>query len=208
MEESDDSEFESGSESEVESWSEREFESGSESESGDLQYSSRAIASYSESESDTESESNTDDTSSSESEESAGSDLEAAGPLKKKCIDLPEYSTPLYQGADISVLDSYLLLYKFALRHTLTKKAFSELIGIVSTHLPPTARCASSLYSLQKYFETYFNDLKQEMYEYCKTCHQILTATECSNGCTPTCKREFLYIPVEYQLKTKLEGIE
>ena len=48
------------------------------------------------------------------------------------------FSEPLYTGAKLTVLDSYLLLYQFFLRHFLSKKAFSELITLISVHLPET----------------------------------------------------------------------
>ena len=35
---------------------------------------------------------------------------------------------PLYDGAQINVLESYILMLQFALKHTLTKKAFKELL--------------------------------------------------------------------------------
>ena len=42
---------------------------------------------------------------------------------------LSEFHTPLYEGAELSVLDSHLLLYQYALRHCLTKQAFMEIIN-------------------------------------------------------------------------------
>ena len=66
---------------------------------------------------------------------------------------LSEFHTPLYEGAELSVLDSYLLLYQYALRHCLMKQAFMELISLVDTHVPKDAKTASSLYKLRKFFE-------------------------------------------------------
>ena len=55
---------------------------------------------------------------------------------------------PLYSGSSLSVMDSYLLLYTFFLRHSLSKKAFAELIHLVSAHLPASTsdKAAWSLY--------------------------------------------------------------
>ena len=46
-----------------------------------------------------------------------------------------ELKAPLYDGADVSVLDSYLLVYQLALKHGLSKIAIDELIRLLSTHL-------------------------------------------------------------------------
>ena len=123
---------------------------------------------------------------------------------------LSEFHTPLYECADLSVLDSYLLLYQYNLRHCITKQAFTELIGLVDAHLPRNAKSAPSLYKLKKYFEAHFNDIECQTYNYCEKCHRLLdTELEtagCSNGCGGNSVKKFLYIPIENQLKKKLEG--
>ena len=67
---------------------------------------------------------------------------------------LSEFHTPLYEGAELSVLDSHLLLYQYALRHCLTKQAFMELISLVDTHVPKDSKAASSLYKLCKFLKS------------------------------------------------------
>ena len=73
---------------------------------------------------------------------------------------LSEFHTLLYEGAELSVLDSHLLLYQYALRHCLTKQAFMELISLVDTHVLKDSKAALSLYKLCKFFEEHFNDTK------------------------------------------------
>lgn len=60
--------------------------------------------------------------------------------------------TPLYDGADVSVLDSYLLTYQFILKHGLSKVALDELIRLLITHLPRSSKAVTSLHTLEKYF--------------------------------------------------------
>ena len=38
---------------------------------------------------------------------------------------------PLYEGAKLSILDSYFQLMQFSLRHSLTKQAFSDLLNVI-----------------------------------------------------------------------------
>ena len=67
---------------------------------------------------------------------------------------LIESKTPLYPGSEVTILDSYILLYEYALR---LKEAFSELLQLVSVHLPSSVNSAKSVYLLQKYFEKHFS---------------------------------------------------
>ena len=123
---------------------------------------------------------------------------------------LLEFHTPLYEGADLTILDSYLMLYQFALRHCITDTAFSELISLVDTHVPKDAKSATSLYKLRKFFESNFNDLGSQLYTYCIKCHRLLEGdpdlTVCPSGCGGSQVNKFLYVPIQPQLKKKLEG--
>lgn len=55
--------------------------------------------------------------------------------MSTMCANLPEFHTLIYEGAKLTVLDSYLLLYQYALRYSLTKEAFSSLISLIAAHL-------------------------------------------------------------------------
>ena len=123
---------------------------------------------------------------------------------------MKEFHTPLYDGAELSVLDSHLLMYQYALRHCITTQAFTELISLVETHMPRNSRAISSLYKLRKFFEENFNDTKCQVYEYCSKCHRLIdsetTGVPCSSGCEGATVNKFIYVPVESQLKKKLKG--
>ena len=124
---------------------------------------------------------------------------------------MKEFHTPLYDDAELSVLDSHLLMYQYALRHCITTQAFTELISLVETHMPRNSRAVSSLYKLRKFFEENFNDTKCQAYEYCSKCHRLIDLERtgevgCSSGCEGATINTFVYVPVEAQLKKKLEG--
>ncbi len=116
-----------------------------------------------------------------------------------------EYFGPLYDHADLTVFDSYLLLFQYSLRQSLTKKAFGELIQLVSVHLPCSSKSAESLYKLKGLFMKTYEDIKHIPYRYCCKCHHLMETTSCPSGCSASVE-EFLHIPIQPQLKRKLEG--
>lgn len=69
----------------------------------------------------------------------------------------PSYYEPLYEGADLTILDSYILHYEFVLQHRLTKQVFSELIRLVSANLHSSETPALSVHILQQFFVTFMN---------------------------------------------------
>ena len=118
----------------------------------------------------------------------------------------PELYTKIYDKADLTVIDSYVLLLQYSLRHSLTKKAFSELIQLISVHLPRSSNAAESLYKVKSLFMKMFDDIKHMPYAYCSKCHRLMdNATTCLSGCNADIE-EFLHIPLGPQLKRKLEG--
>ena len=116
--------------------------------------------------------------------------------------------TPLYDGARISVIDSYILMLQYALKHSLTKKAFEELIKLISVHLPTDTNMPKSIYQLKNFFMQIFPEVVATPYQYCKVCHELLTDMRkiCSSGCQSAKIGEFIYVPVGPQLKIKLQG--
>ena len=58
------------------------------------------------------------------------------GEYECRLSSMKEFHTPLYDDAELSVLDSHLLMYQYALRHCITTQAFTELVRLVETHMP------------------------------------------------------------------------
>lgn len=98
------------------------------------------------------SETDSYDYDSSDSDSSESESFSAASSVSHELDEDDELKAPLYDGADVSVLDSYLLVYQFALKHGLSKMAIDELIRLLSTHLPRSSKAATSLHTLEKYF--------------------------------------------------------
>ena len=108
------------------------------------------------------------------------------------------FSNPLYDGADISIFESYILGFEFAIRHTLTAKAFSELLQLIAVHVPSSAKMPRSVYCLKKFFLNLFPHAKSRIHSYCSSCHAVLTDNiACSTwGCEDDMKNEFISIPL------------
>lgn len=116
----------------------------------------------------------------------------------------------LYSGARITVLQSILLLVQFTLIHTLTKRAFEDLLRLVSQHLPEAASSSvpRSVYSLKKLFVNTFPHVTGVKIAYCSSCHALLRENRACEK--ETCVLEanvhhFIYVSVAQQLKAKLE---
>ena len=119
------------------------------------------------------------------------------------------FAVPLYEGADLSIFDSYFLAFQFSVRHCLTS---TELLNLLRVHVPTSAKVAKSLYRLKKYFLQLFPHAKCTTHRYCSCCFSpeneegncptSTTAGSCDGGKM----EEFVSIPLGPQLKNKFEG--
>lgn len=116
------------------------------------------------------------------------------------------FMEPLYRGAGLSVFESYSLLLKYSLQHTLTKQAFSDLLQLVGAHLP--TQSMASLYKVKKFFMELYGDITFKLYYCCSICHSLLEDDDevCPQECNGE-TLEFLSIPISNQLKRRIEGI-
>ena len=51
----------------------------------------------------------------------------------------PGFRKPLYEGSSLSTWDSYLYIMNYVLRHSLSKKAVSDLLRLIALHLPSSS---------------------------------------------------------------------
>ena len=110
---------------------------------------------------------------------------------------------PLYEGAKLSILDSYFQIMQFLLRHSLTKQAFSDLLNVIGAHLP--AKPTMSAYRLKKFFLALYHDISFTKHHCCSSCDAILEDTCSTPGCRGAAIK-FMSISIAAQLKRKLEG--
>ena len=121
----------------------------------------------------------------------------------------------IYPGASITVEDSILRIMKYAIRHKTTYSALSDLLGLVSLHLPNNSKKdhLKSLYFLKKAFSSKLH--KDEMVtvnEYCPDCSSPFdddTKNACECCGRPKSKREknyFLTLDIGEQIQNMFEG--
>ena len=116
-------------------------------------------------------------------------------------------SSPLYPGALLTVFQSYLLIFQYAVRHSLTTKAFTELLQLLSLHTPLGAGLPKSVYKLKCFFIQAFPEANCIAHPYCSYYHRplpLLDAGCAGNGCGGGRPTEFVTIP---QIKRMMEGM-
>lgn len=113
---------------------------------------------------------------------------------------------PLYEGSNVSIFDSHVLCLQLALKHSLTDKAFSDVLQLVSAHLPDTSKSPKSVYLLKKFFLNLFPQVTPIVHAYCSFCLKSW-----QDGLDVCCDRgsreEFISLPIKPQLKRIMEGI-
>lgn len=116
------------------------------------------------------------------------------------------FSSVLYEGADITIFESYFLLFQFAVRHSLTGKAFSELLQLIGVHIPRSSKAAKSVYNLKKYFIKMFPHARSTAHHYCSVCLSVLPNNERCSSCLESDVEEFVSIPLGPQLQEKMKS--
>ena len=105
-------------------------------------------------------------------------------------------------AADLTVFATYLLIFQYSVRHSLTKRALQKLLQLLSVLLPSGSALPKSVNALKSFFVQRFPDQKPLIRNYCSNCHQLLTQTE---ECCAS-KHQFLTVPLGPQLEVRLEG--
>ena len=138
-----------------------------------------------------------------------------SGSEGQEVAEVPQHTTlePLHKChacTVISVFESHLIIYQFCLKYGLSTTAIQELLQLLELHLPG-AKFPTSPYTLKKFFISLFPDLESSIHHYCSVCHRPVDA---SSSCTQaSCirtggtKESFISVPLQAQLKRKLEGI-
>lgn len=135
---------------------------------------------------------------------------EGGVPTLSRAVDtlvLP--SAPLYPGADLSTFQSHLLVFQFAIRHSLTGKSLTELLQLLTVHLPQGAAIPKSVHQLKRFFVDNFPEAQAVQHVYCSCCQRSLASMEArclGNGCSGGTPSVFITVPVGPQLKRMMEG--
>ena len=120
------------------------------------------------------------------------------------------HQTALYAGSAITSLQSNLLIFQYAIRHGLTAKAFTELLQLLSVHLPQKASIPKTVHSFKRFFIDAFPEAQAVQHFYCSCCQRPLSSPTAScfgSGCSGGNNSMYITIPVAPQLKRMMEGI-
>ncbi len=119
-------------------------------------------------------------------------------------VDAAVFSTALYPDSALTVFQSYLLVFQYTVRHSLTSKAFAELLQFLAVHTPPGARIPKSVHMLKRFFLEAFPQAKSNTHLYCSVCQRSLPTmdSKCTgNGFSGGSPAEFITIPLGPQIK-------
>lgn len=112
---------------------------------------------------------------------------------------------PLYAEARLTSLQSSLLVFQYAIRHSLTTKAFTELLQLLSVHLPKGASIPKSVYQLKQNFLRAFPESQAILHYFCECCKTPLS-TLSSDDCGQCSPATFITVPLGPQVKKMMEG--
>ena len=116
---------------------------------------------------------------------------------------------PLYESADISVFYAYLLIFQFAVRHSLSTKSFGEFICLLAALLCAGAKLPSSIFALKSFFVKLFPESQPQLQYYCSCCHKLLPSmSQCERyECVGSSVETLISLCLETQLQRIVEGI-
>ena len=117
-------------------------------------------------------------------------------------------TTPLYKESKMSVFDAYLMLFHYATKHSLTQRAFTELLQLTSAFLPTSVPIPRSVHRLKQLFYDIFPHSHPSMHFYCDVCLASVTqGSVCATvGCYGRRHGSFLTMSFGPQIKKMMEG--
>ena len=119
------------------------------------------------------------------------------------------HGAALYPQAELSIFQSNLLVFQFAIRHSLTGKAFTELLQLLSVHLPKGAAVPKSVHTFKRFFVDAFPQSQAIQHVYCSCCQRPLAgkSERCLGyGYSGGDQAIFITLPLGPQLKNLMEG--
>lgn len=123
-------------------------------------------------------------------------------------------STPLYEGSRVDLATSTLLIQTFAMRHSLSEQALSDLLTLVELHCPLPNTFTANIAAFQSHFHAKDRDIVKCYF--CTFCHlqgkrkvsdrQLLICKGCQREIGGNDRDSFLTVPLRAPLLTSLSG--
>ncbi|GBM57674.1 hypothetical protein AVEN_222530-1 [Araneus ventricosus] len=132
-------------------------------------------------------------------------------------VNLANLNEPLYPSSSVSLLDAYISILAFSLRHNITKTCMQDLLQLFNVLLPPSNLPGTKHLFYSKLSSLFDNST--QAYIYCKYCFEtvcFLSDKHKSDICKECLKSFdfqdsmkqgyfFMYMPLEPQLKLKFQ---
>ena len=113
----------------------------------------------------------------------------------------------LFAGSQVGIIEAFVMILQFVLKHHLSSKAFAELLLLLRVLLPRNSQLPKSVYMLKRFFLGMFLDMKVVEHRYCTDCHLPVQSERCSNPyCSDAKVKRFITIPLRPQLKRMMAG--
>ena len=89
-------------------------------------------------------------------------------------VDEDSYGNSLYSGCNHTFFTSYMMVMLFVQKHSLSKEAFTDLLRLISTHLPSNTKYSKSVYKVKDFLKNHVQLKEATEHKYCDHCCQIL----------------------------------
>jgi len=139
----------------------------------------------------------------SERSEHEESEEEAATSSDEGEVGEEEGNQPMYDGAPITLHESLLAIFSFAIGENVSGVLLSKILELIALHCPANSLCKRTLYSLKKYFAK----LGTSMLIFHYFCSECVYPLETKESACKKCKKSgsysyFIEMPLLQQLQT------
>lgn len=141
-------------------------------------------------------------------EDDDNDDQEERQPLQEETSQ-PEEEQMLYNGANLTLASSILLILNFTLRFSLTGEGLCQLLNLICMHCPSDCKLPLN----KRQFWQWFEDFKQPLvfHKYCSKCHLVLSENDlqnricgnqlCSSDISDSSVSYFIEVPITKQIQ-------
>lgn len=84
------------------------------------------------------------------------------------------FRQPLYENSRQTVHSSYTLIMLFVMKHSLSRDAFSDLLNLISSHLPEPSKFTTSVYKVKETLKKGTGFKEPVIHYYCGGCQEYL----------------------------------
>lgn len=80
----------------------------------------------------------------------------------------------IFEKCKHTLLTSYMSVMLYAQKHSLSKEAFTDLLHLIASHLPPGTKYLTSIYKVKEFLKRYMSFREPAVHTFCERCLKIL----------------------------------